>query len=224
MVKWTRVAALSLGAALVAGSVSAQGFEGVVTYQITGHGGQKTELAMTIKGGLIRTDMSGEGHQMAMIMDADAQKMTMIMPEQKMYMTTDMKAMSERWKGMYDSLAPKITSLGTSETIAGRKCENYQVESNGKKTDLCVAKGMGTFMMPRGPMGRGPASDVAALNSEAYGKYFKDGFFPLRVMDLEEKRVVMEATRVEPKPIAASEFQVPAGFTQMNMPNMGPRP
>jgi len=220
MVKGTQVALLSFVAVLAAGPVSAQGFEGVVTYQVNGNGGQIMEMALTVKGGKLRTDMNGGGHQMAMILDVDAGKTTMIMPEQKMYMTHDITQFHPA-----DSTPPKITPLGTTETIAGHTCDDFlAVDSKGEKTQFCNAKGLGFFMMPRGPMGRGPASDVAALNAPSFRQYFKDGFFPLRVSNPDTKKVMMEATKIEPKSIDASTFEVPAGFMEMKMPNMGPRP
>jgi hypothetical protein len=58
------------------------------------------------------------------------------------------------------------------------------------------------------------------LDNEAYRAFFKEGFFPLRVSNVESggKKVVMEATRVEPKSLDAALFQVPAGYNEMRMP------
>lgn len=217
-----RFAGLALGAALFSGPLTAQGFEGVVAYRMGGEGGKSTEMTMSIKGAQVRTDMTAEGHNMAMLLDGQSTTMTMLMAEQKMYMTMDMKAMRERMPGMEhgDHAPPKITALGTSETIAGRRCENYLVESEKSKIEVCNAKGMGNFMAPQSPMGRGAASPLNDFDNEAYRAFFKDGFFPLRVSNVEGggKKVVMEATRVEPKSLDASLFQVPAGYTQMRMP------
>jgi hypothetical protein len=219
-----RFAGLALGSALLAGPLAAQGFEGVVAYKLTGKGGKSTDMAMSIKGTHVRTDMSAEGRNMAMLLDGQAMTMTMLMDEQKMYMTMDMKAARERAQAMKpgEHAPPKITPLGTSETIAGRSCDNYLVETEKSKIEVCNSKGLGNFMSAQSPMGRG-ASPLSDLENEAYRAYFKDGFFPLRLSSYEgsTKRVVMEATRVEPKALDASLFQIPAGYTEMKMPGMG---
>jgi hypothetical protein len=216
-----RIAGLALGTALCAGPIAAQGFEGVVAYRMSG-GEKSTDMTMSIKGSQVRTDMSAEGHNMAMLLDAQASTMTMIMAEQKMYMTMDMKAMRDHANGMQhgDHAAPKITAMGTSETIAGRRCDNYLVETEKSKVEFCNAKGLGNFMAPQSPMGRGASGPLNDLDNEAYRAFFKDGFFPLRVTSVDggTRKVAMEATRVEPKALDASLFQVPAGYTEMHMP------
>lgn len=217
-----RVAGLALGSALLAGPLAAQAFEGVVAYKISGDGGKSSELTMSIKGTQVRTDMAAEGHAMVMLLDGQTSTMTMLMAEQKMYMSMDMKAMGERMQGMKhdDHTPPKITALGTRETLAGRSCENFQVESEKSKEEFCNAAGMGNILAPHSPMGRGAASPLNDLDNAAYRAYFKDGFFPLRVTDLAggNRKVVMEAMRVEPKALEASLFQVPAGYMEMKMP------
>jgi hypothetical protein len=223
----TRIAALSLGAVLLATPVAAQGFEGQVAYKVSGESGKSTEMTMSIKGTQMRTDMAMEGHTMAMLLNGQTQVMTMLMPEQKMYMTMDLNAQREKMQGMehQEHSPPKITPLGTSETIASRSCQNFLVESDKSKMEFCNAKGLGNFMSPRSPMGRGPSNALSELNNEAFRTFFKDGFFPLRVTNLDggKRQVMMEATRVEPKSLDASLFAVPDGFTEMKMPGMGPR-
>jgi hypothetical protein len=226
MAKCTRIAALALSAALLAGPAWAQGFEGVVAYRMTSESGKSSEMEMAIKGTVVRVDMNSEGHQAASLMDGQTGTMTMILPEQKMYMTMNVRAMAEKMKGMKDDDAPPtITALGTSETIAGRKCENFLVETQNRKkevekTEVCNAKGLGEFMIPRGPMGREASPGMARL--DAYREYFKGNLFPLRVtkVDGAKRLVIMEATRIEPKALDPALFQVPPGFTEMKMPGM----
>lgn len=219
-----RFAGFALGSALLASPLAAQGFEGVVAYKMMGNGGKSVDMAMSIKGTMVRTDMNAEGHAMAMLLDGQAMTMTMLMAEQKMYMTMDMKAARARAQGMKpaEHAPPKITPLGTSETIAGRSCDNYLVETEKSKIEVCNSKGLGNFMSAQSPMGRGGASPLSDLENEAYRTYFKDGFFPLRLSNYEgsAKKVVMEATRVEAKSLDAALFQIPAGFSEMKMPGM----
>jgi hypothetical protein len=221
----TRFAALSLYATLAAGPLAAQGFEGAVAYKVTGEKGKTTEMVMSMKGYKMRTDLEAEGRPMTMLIDGQAQVMKMLMSQQNMYMTMDLKGMREHMQAKKHT-PPKITALGTKETIAGRSCENYQVETEDSKEEFCNAKGLGHFMSPHNPMGGGPSNGLTELDDEIYRSYFKDGFFPLRVTEIkgDKRRIVMEATRVEPKSFDPSFFEVPAGFTEMKMPGMGPRP
>jgi hypothetical protein len=219
---YLRYAGLALGAALCAAPVAAQGFEGVVAYKLSGMRNDGGEMTMSIKGTRVRTDMANAGHSMVMLLDGQSGVVTMVMAEQKMYMTMDMKRMGEQMQDRKhpDHAPPKITPLGTTETIAGRTCENFQVETEGSKAEFCNAKGIGNFMAPNSPMGRGAGSPLQDLDNQAYRAYFKEGFFPLRVSTYDggTKKVVMEATRVEAKSLDESLFQVPAGFTEMKMP------
>lgn len=214
---------------LGAGGLAAQAFEGVVTWQMHE---KNQQMVQTYKGGMVRTEMGQGGRQAVMIMDAAGKKMTMIMPSEKMYMTMDLSQAGHQMPGMDHGPAktPKITATGKTETIAGRSCEVYRyAEEAGQpdKMEMCVAKGLGYFMMGGGggPMGRrDPMADVtgAAANPE-YARLYKDGFFPLRVSRLEGGKAeqLMIVTKLEPKAVDASAFQVPAGYQEMKMPGMG---
>jgi hypothetical protein len=82
------------------------------------------------------------------------------------------------------------------------------------------------FMMGQSPMG-GALSSMASLAAMATGsdaaKLFADGFFPLKVVNTEhgKKEVVLEATRVEKKPLDASLFVPPPDYKEMKMPSFG---
>lgn len=211
---------------LASGGLAAQAFEGVVTWQMSE---KNQQMVQTYKGGMVRTEMGREGRQAVMIMDAAGKKMTMIMPSEKMYMTMDL-SQGGPMGGMDHGPAktPKITATGKTETIAGRSCEVYRyAEEEGKpdKMEMCVAKGLGYFLMGSGGgMGRrDPMADVtgAAANPE-YARLYKDGFFPLRVSKLEGGKAeqMTIVTKLEPKTVDASAFQVPAGYQEMKMPGM----
>ena len=215
---------------LATGGLAAQAFEGVVTWQMHE---KNQQMVQTYKGGMVRTEMGQGGRQAVMIMDAAGKKMTMIMPSEKMYMTMDLSQAGHQMPGMDHGPAktPKITATGKTETIAGRSCEVYRyAEEEGKpdNMEMCVAKGLGYFMMGSGGgmgvMGRrDPMADVAgAASNPEYARLYKDGFFPLRVSKLEGGKAeqMMIVTKLEPKSVDASVFQVPAGYQEMKMPGM----
>lgn len=205
-------------------------FEGVVNLQM---GRRQIPVTQTIKGKMVRTDMSGERGSGTMIMDTEARTMTMVMDEQKMYMTMDLKGRAE---GRRDGKMPKFTDTGKSETIAGKSCQVYRMASDPDKPDnfeICAAKGMGFFMGGgRGPMGRGQGGDdgdvQAIMANPEFAKMYKDGFFPLRMGRIRDGQVTttLLVTKIEEKKVDPSVFEVPAGYQKMEMPagmpGMGP--
>ena len=74
--------------------------------------------------------------------------------------------------------------------------------------------------------GRGSSSmdALAALGANAdMVKLFKDGFFPLKMMQSTrgKNQVVMEATKVEQTPLDASLFVPPPDYTELKIPGLG---
>lgn len=209
--------------AIVAGSaapLAAQGFEGVVTWQVSGDNGTMTQM---YKGSLVRMEMNQAGREGVMLMDHTGGTITMLMPQQKMYMKMDLKGMPGM-SGDEDRAQPKLTATGKSETIAGHTCEVYRyAEAAGKPEtmEMCVAKGMGFFMMGHSPMGGGgPLGNLAKVGSNPeYAKLYKDGFFPLRMSSLEggTAKPMLLAKAIEAKSLDAGLFAVPAGFMEMKM-------
>lgn len=217
---------------LLAGGLSAQAFEGVVTWQMGVRGQQ---VVQSYKAGLVRTEMGRGNEQGTMILDGSAGTMTILMPSEKMYMVMSMQGMSDHpSRRDPNDKPPSIRPTGRMETIAGRTCEVYlyaEAEGEPDTNELCVAKGMGYMSMASGGgmMGRGrdPMADIGRVASNpTYARVYRDGFFPLRISKIEKNKVVpvMVATSVEPKSLDAGLFKVPDGYTQMTMPGAMPRP
>jgi Domain of unknown function (DUF4412) len=252
MSSMVRNAALAVaGAALVSPSLHAQGgFEGVVSLALMGgKGGAPMDMVQMMKGTRTRSEMKSGGKTMVMITDMAAGTMTTLMPEQKMYMTFNMKQMSEGLAGMAAAMPggggnrrpsaagapmtpPKITATGKTETIAGRTCEHY-VMGEKQEFDVCAAKGMGYFGMgggsPMGPAGMGASALASALPpgwSDAT-KAYADGFFPLKMERLQgtARQTVMEVKSVEAKTLDSSLFVPPPDYKEMKLPTLpfGPK-
>lgn len=223
----TRIVPGALVLSLLAQGLAAQAFEGVVTWQM---GAKKETMTQAYKGNQVRTEMGREGREGVMLMDGGARTMTVVMPNEKMYMvmSLDRPGMGGNQPDAQGK-PPKLTATGKTETIAGHTCEVYRfAEEEGKPEtmEMCVAKGLGYFMMGAGGggmMGRGrdPMAGVAgaAANPE-YMKLYKDGFFPLRMTRIEggKSELMMIATNIEKKSLDANAFKVPAGFQEMKMP------
>jgi hypothetical protein len=209
-------------------------FEGVVVMTIHGEDGKRSQdLTQMIKGPLVRMDMSAAGAGGAtMVIDSRTGMMTSIMHAQKMYMRMSLKAMAERAQGMTGGAgsggsAPKITKTGQSETIAGRTCEHYLVDSeeSDQDVDVCLARDMGTFGLAGaggGPFGMARQGSMPQLPPgwEQIAAEFKDGAFPLKVERVSgsTRTTILVVKSIDAKPMDASQFEVPAGYREFQMP------
>lgn len=207
----TLATALSvLAVAAFAPALAAQSkFEGVVSMQMTMEG--KTQpVQLSVKGTKARMDMEREGRSMTMLMDYDAGKMQMLMPQMKMYME---HTISDPSAGDKAKSRATITKTGKTDVVAGHKCEIIVVKAeSGDEAEVCGATDMGTFTMPKGPM------DRRAVPAWAEGM---EGFFPLRVKG---KDNTLEVTKIDAKSLDDSLFVPPAGYKAMAMPSMGGPP
>jgi Domain of unknown function (DUF4412) len=114
---------------------------------------------------------------------------------------------------------PKLTKTGTKETIAGYPCEDWEVASakdNKKKASLCVASLPSTFFHI--PLTGVPGEYGFALE-------LIDGqHFPLRVVGYDEHTGAesgrLEVTKLDPHPVDAAKFEIPAGYKTVDMLQM----
>jgi hypothetical protein len=233
-------AALSLASAIA----SAQ-FEGIATFKMTmgsgrdmssqGEGkiflspaGYRVEWTMdfsSMKRG--REGAKAAPATMAMTMlarKADPGKVYMLNDEKKTYSVVDPgKAVEDRGKTPKDTFTVK--KLGT-ETVAGVSCQNALLtSSNGTEIEVCAAKELAAStdwlasLNRRQPEG---ASWLTALKEQGI-----EGFplrWVIRKKGSTEVLTKMEMTRLEKKPLAASLFAVPAGYTETKFAMRGLTP
>jgi Domain of unknown function (DUF4412) len=213
------LAALGLTAA---GFAAPSTFEGKVRFEITTG---KTALPMTyvIKGDLVRMEVETPGGQTAvMLMDLAKHEMTMLIPQQKMYMVHPLPdPAAAAGPTQAPGNPPDVQRTGQFETILGYKCEKFTVKSGANTAEIWAAEGLGVFLNPGmgGPMGRGRAAPRNAWESELASR----GFFPLRVVnrDAEGREVFkMEATAVDTAKPADSLFAPPPDYKKFEMPAM----
>lgn len=208
-------------------------FEGVVVMKMDTGEQKGMEMTFSLKGTKTRVETGMPGTpevQGIMIMDTDAGKMMTLMPQQKMYMTMDLKGMAEEAgeKSAEVEKFPKLTSTGRRETIAGHECEHWLI-GDKQDIDMCVAKGLGYFGMG-GQSGEGsfrnmifsPKMLAEAAAHPEWVKLLKGGAFPLKITATENGKaaMTMEATRVEKKSLDDTLFGVPAGYKEFNMQDM----
>ncbi|HZS60352.1 MAG TPA: DUF4412 domain-containing protein [Gemmatimonadaceae bacterium] len=206
-----------LGLAPAAGAQNA--FEGVVTYKMNSDKGTlMTTMTYTAKGNKVfwqSADANDPSKSAGIILDGDAHTMTMIIPQQQMYIV---QPFNEKM-AVPDSMRSgswKLNKIG-SETVAGVSCDDYQVVDPQGKPDekICAAHGLGNFTMG-GTMDKSArnqwASHLSGMTSAMAG-----GFFPLKAVRADGS-TEMEAVKVEKSSVSDATFAPPAGYKAMSVP------
>jgi hypothetical protein len=215
-------------------------FEGEISANITSKkpgAAPPSQVVFGIKKPKYRVDMSGGaaptntpgGAQGALLLDPPAKKGWILNPAQKMAIAVDFEKMKSMPKmnlpGMPNaprgmptnapSTPPKIEKTNAKDTVAGYTCEIWNITSEGKRAEACVAEGI-TWVDLTDLGWSSPELTVAAVASEA-------NRFPLRVISFDAKGVEemrMEATKVDKKKLDDTKFVVPADYRVVDMAAM----
>lgn len=206
-------------------ALHAADFEGVVTLKTSGPRGTPSDMTFSLTKGRSRIDMkTAEAGTPAMLFDQAKEEITILMPEQKMYLVRPMPKPGETPAGPREDATLEKTN--ETEKILGYECTKYISTSREGTTEAWVTDQLGTFMGlaggnpmggPGGRRGRGgiPEGWANALRG-------KDAF-PLRVVTRDasgKESFRMEATSVEKKSLPASTFTPPADFQKFDMDGM----
>jgi hypothetical protein len=139
----------------------------------------------------------------AMIYAPDEGVMYTLLPPISMYSETQMADLQGLTANAESAplKPPVVTHTKQFELIAGHRCERVTVTQGTIKTDVCMGKGLGVFIMPAG-FGRAAGWDraIADLNG-----------FPLKVVQ-SGGAVIMEVTKIERRALTESLFSVPANY------------
>lgn len=190
--------------------LSAQSFEGVIYYEIPEMSAQGMgEMPYMVKGNRVRMEF-GQGSQGgALIFMPEENQLAFILEAMKGYMTLDTEDYGAD-SGSSETNT-NMENTGDTKTIAGKSCEVWQVSDQQNTYQLCVARGMGNFMMPENPMAR---SQTPMWAKEA----MEGGFMPLEVVEITggTNSVKMRATRIEEKSLSDDLFMIPDGYNDMS--------
>ncbi|MBX3234290.1 MAG: DUF4412 domain-containing protein [Labilithrix sp.] len=209
----------------IVGELFAPDFQGEVTMKMTSAtkpGAGPSNMVVGIKKPKYRIDMTTPQSASAgsLILDLPTKKGWVLMHQPKMAMELDLdKAKSMKGlPGMPKTVSPapssppKVEKTGRKETIAGYSCEVWNVTSDGKRSELCMAEGLSWIDMSDVGMA-GPEVAFTAVASEA-------NRFPLRVIAFDAKgaeEMRMEAQKIEKKPLPDTSFVPPADYTRVAM-------
>ncbi len=196
----------------IASPLAAQSFEGTVAMNITSDNGAVHSITYMLKGGKMRFEPAVG--QMSVIIDPAAQRMTVIMNAQRMYMDRDFGPATAAMKEQVAGKHPAVARTGRMGTVAGYKCEHFTVtDDDGASLDSCMSSELGGFRMPAASNPMAPQQEAEWL-SEVGARYF-----PLKVT--KAGKPVIEVTAIERKALDAALFAVPEGFQAFAMP--GPK-
>ncbi|MES2694930.1 MAG: DUF4412 domain-containing protein [Verrucomicrobiota bacterium] len=218
----TSLRTLLLCSLLLPAALFAAPFEGKVSLKMSSDG-KAHDIRYNIKGDKLRIDMpaaSGGKSMGGMIVDLGKKETTMLMDEQKMYMTM----------AMPDNTAPKasgknedvkLEKTSQTEKILGYLATKYLATSKDSTTEMWLAEGIGMFTSLSGsnPMGGRKAAAPQGWESSLAGKEL----FPLRVVTKNKggkETFRMEATAVDKQSLPDTLFAPPADYQKLDMSGM----
>ena len=215
------------------------GFEGEIGISAKGksmsHDGAPVLVTLLIKKGKIRVDMPpglkgseaiGKGYG---LLHSAEKKAYFVDDAKKQAIMIELDHVGDHLKAMTPPPAhpgapappppppPKVTKTGKTDTVAGMKCEVWEIAdaTNGKKADVCVAdQGASWFHFPT----------VALPTEHAWATELMDGkHLPLRFVGYEKDGTEdgrVEVTRIDKKPMAEAQFDVPADYKIVDLAEM----
>lgn len=207
---------LSLGPA----SLLAGGFEGTIRMSMKSpKSEQPTLVDYSMKGNFLRMDITAaKGRHVSSIWDLNKHEMTMLMPEQKMYMimkTEDIAAAARK-----ASPNVQIEKTGETEKILGYAATKYLIKDNDHHitSEVWGVEGLGTFMMGRNsPFGK--SGGLSPVEKELIAR----GFFPLRMINRDSSGAEtfrMDAVSIDKKSLSEDFFVPPSDYRRFDMGGM----
>lgn len=187
---------------------NAQDFEGTIHYSMPALANKgMDEMLYMVKEPNVRMETSQQGRKVAMLYFPKQSKMTVLINAMNAYMDIDTEGSDDQ--SNYDNT--NVTKTGTTKTIAGKSCQVWKINSDDNTMEACMADGMGSFMMPKSPMGNNSQPDWAK-------ELVKDGAMPLEIVETTDgnRGTKMKATKIEEKSLSADLFKVPEGYRDMS--------
>jgi hypothetical protein len=219
------------------------GFEGeidaVVKETKPGAAPQDLALAVFVKNGKLRIDLPEKlaqgpaamlGPKAYGIFDSAAKKVYLVADARKEVIVIDLEKSGEQLKGVGKPpemphaerpAAPerppsKITKTGKFDTVAGYKCENWDIASDHREGTVCVAQeGASWFSIPM----------TGIPTEHAWALELLDGkHFPMRFVgyakDGTTEDAHMEITKIDKKTLPPTEFEYPPAYKVVDLAQM----
>ncbi len=194
---------------------AAQNFEGIITIRVSARGqNSESQLIELLSRGArgVRVNVGGQMGAASMLSIPSEKKVYVLLDAQSMYMEMATPGAAARTA---DVVTPTITRTGKKETIAGYVCEHVLIETPKETNDVCMAKGLGTFLNFAAGMG------MARAVPDWQTALAADGGFPLKVAN-GAGLVMLEVTKIEKKKLSDALFTIPSNYTKMAGPSRRP--
>lgn len=192
-------------------AASAQTFEGVIAFSVTGPQESRTMQYYT-KGETVRIEFEQmPGMTMAVVANSKTGAAFVLMTENKMYMEMNLKDMPAPEGSQKDI---DFRKTGKTRNIVGYPCEQVMMKQDNAEVEMWVTKGLGTFISNFNTGPKSPA--MKKIESELTSK----GYFPLLMISKSagQGEFRMEALSVTKKQLSKNLFVIPGDFTKMQMP------
>lgn len=198
---------------LLATPVAAQEFRGTISMRMTTPQTAPIDTKVHIANGkqaMVMTSATGPlaGQEMRIVINPAANRMTTLVSTTMMPGAKGFKVVSDMTPAgtSGNNASATAKALGTHQTVAGMRCEDYDVTVNGQVMKMCVTEALGRFSLPEmsGSGGAQRAAWVSAFGNRAV--------FPLKLSSADSK-MTMEVTAVDRGTPAASLFdENPEGY------------
>lgn len=213
-------------ALLAPAALGAASFEGKISLKITAPDGKTQQLNLSVKDTLTRTELpGGPGGGGALITDAAKRQMTILIPQQHMYMIQTLPAPGSPAPSAppaQPAAPPTLERTGMTEKILGYDSVKFVVKDRGATTEIWVTDQLGTFSflgMAGGPPGPGRRGAPRGPSVPQGWEQLLQGkeMFPLRVVSTaaDGKVTRVEVTALEKGALPAAEFVPPADYQDM---------
>ena len=215
--------AAALGLFATAGSVRA---DLTIVQKIEGMG-QNMESTAEFKGTKTRVNAAPGT---SIIMDLKSGEMTQLTESQKTYLKVPVQlaqAAIDSMKKMQGDNAPKpqLTATGKKDTISGYAAEEYTTTIAGSKLSLWLTKAIPDYEKTLKEMSASFSQGPMASMMQSYGLDMANlPGFPIRTVNEVSPGQTLTTTvvSISTKPVADSEFAIPAGYKELSMPTLTP--
>jgi hypothetical protein len=196
-------------------SASAETFEGRIKMKLQPAKGDSHVISYAMKGQRMRMEMPAGKETMVGLLDWSKREMSMLMPEQNMYMVIELKdvPMMDRVEKSQENTS--LEKTGETATIVGRNATKYIARDGKTVTDLWLTSGLGSWFSMSGGSAMKPKK-LSDWEKEIIAK----GLFPLRMVSYDAKgkqTSTMEVVELTPQKLDDSLFEPPAGYTRFSL-------
>lgn len=206
-------------------------FEGEIDLAVTNkEATTPTAMDFLVKNGKVRVDLPDKlsagtplGGKAYALLDTSAKKLAVVSDARKEVITIDLNTSGEKLKGLGAPpggsaggapQGPKtsLTKTGKFETVAGYKCEDWDITSDHREATACVAEeGASWFQIP-----------LTGIPTERLwmAELFDGKHFPLRVVGYDKAGAEtgrLEVTNIQKKSVAATQFEYPPTYRVIDL-------